>query len=509
MTHAKAWFGLIVLTILTRLPAILHPAAIDDEKVYAVVANVMLDGGLPYRNAIERKPPLLFWVYSSVFDAFGKYNWAALHWVAVGWVLLTMVGLYVIGSTLHGRTAGILAAGFYSVLQPFATAKNLAFNGEVLMNLPIVWGYALGLGCLGRTRNRLEVVLAGGLLGFAFLLKQPAAIAALPLGLYLLLSNGVAEEGCRPRAGLWAASLFGAGFAFVLGLVALALYRDGILAEAYYWTITDHSIQYVFWERALEHTALFAAAALPIIIAPVFFRAQLAAAWSGHRDELATTGGWAIVSIIGVAAGGRFYPHYYIQLIPPLAVLCCPFYAILVQRYSADAASARQLRRAAGWLGVGAAVTVVVQLRQLSEERAASPPARFVAEHSLPRDRLFVWGQATGMYLEAQRQPASRYIATFPLTGYIFGMPLRGVSTKDRIVRGSWQNLKKDFVHLPRFIIDAETGPDARYPTTEFPYLSNLLAVSYHRVYRSREGDVYVLANEVNNEKFDQAWRAG
>ena len=39
--------------------------------------------------------------------------------------------------------------------------------------------------------------------------------------------------------------------------------------------------------------------------------------------------GWLAVSAIGVAAGGRFYPHYYIQLIPPLAVLAAPYYAEL------------------------------------------------------------------------------------------------------------------------------------------------------------------------------------
>ena len=60
--NAQRWmFAIVALTILTRLPSLLHPRPIDDEAVYAVVANEIVDGGRAYIDAIERKPPLLFW----------------------------------------------------------------------------------------------------------------------------------------------------------------------------------------------------------------------------------------------------------------------------------------------------------------------------------------------------------------------------------------------------------------------------------------------------------------
>ena len=40
-----------------------------------MVAHEIVDGGLPYVNAIERKPPLLFWTYAAIFKVAGKYNW--------------------------------------------------------------------------------------------------------------------------------------------------------------------------------------------------------------------------------------------------------------------------------------------------------------------------------------------------------------------------------------------------------------------------------------------------
>ncbi len=62
--------------------------------------------------------------------------------------------------------------------------------------------------------------------------------------------------------------------------------------------------------------------------------------------------------------------------------------------------------------------------------------------HSSEQDRIFVWGQTTRIYVDAHRRPASRYIATFPLTGLIFGAPRPAageppVDTRGRIVPGA------------------------------------------------------------------------
>ncbi|HXI20724.1 MAG TPA: hypothetical protein VNH46_06545, partial [Gemmatimonadales bacterium] len=82
--------ALVAFVLVTRLPALLHPKAIDDEQVYAVVGIEMLHGGLPYLSAVERKPPLLFAVYDAIFRVAGAYNWPAVHLVMVLWTLATM-----------------------------------------------------------------------------------------------------------------------------------------------------------------------------------------------------------------------------------------------------------------------------------------------------------------------------------------------------------------------------------------------------------------------------------
>jgi hypothetical protein len=66
-THYKWGILLVLLTVCLRLPAIVHPKAIDDEAGYATVAHELLHGGTLYVSALDRRPPLLFWIYTAIF----------------------------------------------------------------------------------------------------------------------------------------------------------------------------------------------------------------------------------------------------------------------------------------------------------------------------------------------------------------------------------------------------------------------------------------------------------
>ena len=132
-THRSRQFclvglAIVLLTVAVRLPSLLHPHPIDSEAMYSVVANEIVDGGRPYADAVERKPPLLFWTYAAIFELAGKFNWKALHFVALVWTLCAMAGLYVIGRELFDRNTGLVAALFYGVFHPFWAWKNLSLD---------------------------------------------------------------------------------------------------------------------------------------------------------------------------------------------------------------------------------------------------------------------------------------------------------------------------------------------------------------------------------------------
>ncbi|MFI5323970.1 MAG: ArnT family glycosyltransferase [Thermodesulfobacteriota bacterium] len=506
--RAQYWLfalAIVLLTCITRLPSLLHPQAIDDEIVYSVVANEIVDGGRPYVDAVERKPPLLFWTYAAIFATTGKFNWEALHAVAVVWILCTMAGLYVIGRGLFDRKTGLVAALLYSVFQPWLTWKNLAFNGELLMNLPIVLAWAIALG-RGSSKARPELLAAGALLCAGFLLKQPAAIAAVPLGVYVLLPSYRTSRHLTRTASVVHAAFLTIGFFATLGLVTAILWKQGILRDAFYWTISDHyPIPQVFWTKGVLVTLAFIGTCLPL-----FLGAAMAcrddAVWADKNAERMALFGLLVASAIGVASTGLFYPHYYIQLIPSLTLLAAPFYARL---WTQRTQTSHWLLRPAvtyAWLALIVVAFSISHWLGLASQRELSAAGRYLSEHSTPADRIFVWGQEPKIYLDARRRPACRYIATFLLTGYVFGgqiyvfgEQIAGLNTRGRIMPGAWSVLEHDFArHFPAYIVDSQSFPGAQYPVRNFPILAHLLSERYRVVARTDDGVIYALRRGIN-----------
>src|SRR5438874_2021237 len=396
-THSSRQFrfaalGIILLTVVIRLPSLLHPQPIDSEAMYSVVANQIVDGGRPYIDAVERKPPLLFWTYAAVFRIAGKFNWKALHVVALVWTLCAMAGLCAIGNELFDSNTGLIAALFYTVFQPWWTWKNLSFDGEMLMNLPIIWAWTIAF------RRSASPV--------------------------------------RPE-------LFAACLPLVIGVILACRDKDEI--------------------------------------------------WTGKTAERRALLGLLAVSAIGAAAGARFYPHYYVQLIPPLVLLAAPYYAQLWLRRMQPPNWLLRPRVTYAWLALTVIAFSIKHWTGLAPRRVPSETGRYLFTHSVPEDRIFVWGQTPEIYLDAHRRPACRYITTFPLTGYVFGGPIPGFDTRSRILPGAWSTLEQDFARHPAtYIVDVQPDPkSAQYPVKNFPILAKLLAERYQPVVHTAEGVIY------------------
>src|SRR5437763_13867844 len=323
------------------------------------------------------------------------------------WTLATMAGLYVIAKQLFDRETGLIAALFYSVFQPWVSFKNLAFNCELVMNLANVWAWAIALRH-SSSRLRPELFLAGLLLCAGFLLKQPAAIAAVPLGIYLLLPSYRASSSLTRTNSIIQAAMLTAGFFAALGLVTIVLWKQGILHEAFYWTIADHDVPHVFWQKGIVITLTFLGVCLPLVIGAMVACRDKSEIWAGRTPERTALFGLLAASAIGAAAGARFYPHYYVQLIPPLALLAAPYYARL---WSRTIRSPHWLLRSAvtyAWLGLTVIAFSIEHWTGLAPRRVPSEAGRYLSTHSSPNDRIFVWGRSSEIYLNAHRRPASR-----------------------------------------------------------------------------------------------------
>jgi hypothetical protein len=229
------------------------------------------------------------------------------------------------------------------------------------------------------------------------------------------------------------------------------------------------------WKGSLlEHVAV---GFLPFVACSILL--WLAAAPGLRRPSVLA--GWLVVSFASALSGGHFFGHYFIQLVPPLAVL-----------------AARELDRAWArpWVRVAtAALTalpalgffVIAVLYEPVTEQVAAPPdpeyrgaVAWVRAHTSPNERIFVWGMFPTMYLYAERLPASRFV------GFLRGVERdRGAPPETGWDVGPevWPALVEDFAaHPPAVVADTSTADFmhfAKYPMTRFPAVAELIVRGY------------------------------
>ena len=76
-----------------------------DESIHAAVADVILDGGVIYRDAIDQRTPLSYYVFAAVFSVAGNSLFA------VRVVIAAMIGLtaLLLGAAVRRRHDGLTA----------------------------------------------------------------------------------------------------------------------------------------------------------------------------------------------------------------------------------------------------------------------------------------------------------------------------------------------------------------------------------------------------------------
>jgi 4-amino-4-deoxy-L-arabinose transferase-like glycosyltransferase len=311
---------LLALTCVLRFPALVsHPFCIDESYYAAGAAELVSGGGAFYRDVVDHKPPGIYLIYALIYRLAGVYNQTAVHVVLMLVSALTAYFVGLVTQELFGGRAGRWAGTLYAVASVVGPANDFqAANTELFMNLPV--GAALWLGARLWARGQLsrhQAGIMGFLIGLAILIRPQAALALVPIGVVLY----------RRNAG-WLAAAIVAVSALLPALVLLGwlLRADAIpdlrasLAYASYYT---NSLPFeVKLANGTIKTLFFVAIDVGLVIPTVMLLTQ------GRRHDPAWRNGagcllvsWLLASFVAVAMGGRFYPHYFIQMLPPLAIM--------------------------------------------------------------------------------------------------------------------------------------------------------------------------------------------
>ena len=414
-----------------------------DQGIYSVVAQVMLDGGAPYRDAWDFKTPGIFFVYALGHAVFGSSMHAARVLEALA--MLSMVGAFVVlsrrsfGGWLSGVLAGVVALFFHVSMGFWHTAQPESFGGPL-----VAWGIVLATYRSAPKDEKARVKQAIAWAGCAALFAL-AAIMKPPLGGGILFAfavvatrlwrrGPVAKRGRRVgTAVMW----FAAGGVVVVAATCLYIAVIGALRD----------FNYIFFDYIPNYTQIhFSWSGFPDLVVRVFERWPVGAhpfvwlgvlllaipRWTTRREAelLLLVGGAILVQVLGVALQAKFFAYHYGGLLPLAALLAVWGYAklwripgarwaiavavVLGFHYAASQSDTidHNRQRWEALTDAGRRQQINDRLHTIYDVNAGANRvvAEWIAENTPKDDPVYVWGFEPVIYHLANRKPASKYI---------------------------------------------------------------------------------------------------
>ena len=502
--------ALAALAFVLRLPYAGH--LYQDDGLWFTAAEELLRGKALYSDIYFDKPPALPLLYAGLFELFGPHI-ITIRLFTIIYAIAIATVCYLLGSWLYNRRAGLVAAFIYTLFSTtYETGHFQGLNTDFLMALP----YTLAAYMFVRSRGgwfgkpagastRL-LALGGGLaLGLGFQANPKAAF-----GLLFFAALLAASRGAGRGALLFALSVIG----FVVGAAPFLIYIVANGATSDYWQqVWDWGSRYAAFNSlsksavtALTQTAdYFAINNLLLLgVVAVAFemirnrerRKQAVAAKEAPGADFRADAAlllWLVVSYAGMAVGGRFYGHYFFQVLPALCLLGARGLLLITGLKQTGLKRAVALLLVAGlaftiarahgrtavlaydWMrGTKSESTMEWFHERLNhEERMVAAVVRHLPGGSsaagsagleemrkgAPADHLFVWGYRPEIYYWSGLLPASTYLSSQPLTGvpadiHYFKGEYRSVldaadtrAARERLIRELEQT-------RPEFIID-------------------------------------------------------
>jgi hypothetical protein len=379
-----------------------HPAGRDpaeDTGVFFYAAQRLLDGGAPYRDIWDHKPPGVYFVDAAGL-ALGRE--VGVWFVQVAFLVAAALLGYRALLGAFGPAAALIGSLAWLVALPRLFLENGHTSFAEFYALPLQFG-ALLLFRDGRTLSTGRAIVLGALGGGALLLKPTLVGIWIAIALVMLLRGR--------RTAVVPIALIAVGALLPLAIVIAWAAARGVLGEMV--------------DQAVVYNRAYAA------FAPVSDR--VAAVLSGLRLTLPSglavvaTGAWlyavlgrrfsptvlavALVAFpieVALSTWGRGYHYYFIAWLPAMAIVAA--FAVSEMLRSVPPRLAWPVL-ALGVLAMSVLPALLVTRLALTTttERVGSAAA-YVAANTRADDTVLVWGAHSELLFMAGRRSPTRYV---------------------------------------------------------------------------------------------------
>lgn len=302
--NAMAFACLFLLGFSIGLP-LMHAPLYYDEGYFLTIANGVLHGKKVYLDILDNKPPGLYLSLIPAVILAGK-SILLMRLIAFSVLVLTAFLVYLIGDRLASKREGFLAGVLYLVVSLNPALTSYALMSEIISSLFLSASiYAL----LSTSGQKWRYLAAGMLFGISFSVKQSAFLGLLPIALVLWRDSG-------NRVRMVSYVLLGVAFVWIPLIAYLAV--DSSPASFLELTFTKQFSRIAQDDvytplSKLSHAVNFIIYVIPTMPFVLF------GLWAAFRKHIPLLG-WLAAAIACTQIGYGF-SHYYIFVIPPLALL--------------------------------------------------------------------------------------------------------------------------------------------------------------------------------------------
>jgi 4-amino-4-deoxy-L-arabinose transferase-like glycosyltransferase len=446
-----------LLIIMLRLPSVFEPYWYGDEGIYLTIGQALRRGVRLYSEIIDHKTPMIYW-------------WAALAPTLFGFKLI-LLAASLASITLFDRLnkrwwgkgwAQKIATLSLALLTTLPALEGNIVNAELLF-MPWI---LLGLWLFWRHKKTAKwSVFAGMAFGMAILTKVPAGFDWLAL-VFLMATKPHWRRLILPLTG-------GVSIVVILSVLWFLLLGD-LLAYLRYGLFYNFTYAQAWGSPFTQ--PMFA------VLTHIGSRLALLALYLGFlykkgtrlKPELLLTLAWLGLALFSALLSLRPYPHYLLQVVPPLALLWGWWWR-------------SDHKRKVYWSGLSLFIIILLTLlnfrpyptivyyqrfidyiRGMKSEQAyfagfdplvpgSYELAAFIRLRTQPDDRVLVWSNEPMVYALSGRTPATSFIVDF----HVYSM------------NGKKEMMKELTASKPQYVLDTRQKPE------EFPELYQWLNQEY------------------------------
>ena len=429
-----------------------HAGIVWVEEAYPTAAAIQILGGKAlYRDIWFDKPPLAAYTYLLWDARIG----VPLRIAGAVFVFLCCLMIRRFAREMWGPREGLAAALLAGFFLTFGIPSAvMALAPDLLMVLPHV--AAVYLAWRGRA------FLSGLAAGIAMLVNPKAA--------FVLAACALWSGRSLP--------LLVAGF-LIPNLAALAWFRGPYLQEVWQWG-ARYSGQGFALSTGFTRTLNWAGFQAALVAAAAY------AFWKEKKQGRMAV--WLLLSLAAVAAGWRFFPRYYFQLLPVMALMAARGYTML------------ERRRVLVWILLLVPLVrfgprYITLANDLAHDRetqwsdlAMMQDSRAAADRIDREGTLLVWGYRPDIFAYTRMPAGTLFLDSQPLTGVLADRHL----TNSEVVAPAWaaENRRELTGTSPTWIVDGLGPFNPALAITSYPDLREWLA-NYREAGRTRYTVIY------------------